>query len=220
MKKILMGLCIALIASTFNIYAAKPINADIAFTAIIGQRDKQEYRFERPSSAMTTDSIKVNVGGVKVTYSPLFEMRSEEGETMDQFALRVGVRLRAWSNETGFEACGVIAQVSNQYGVIIGTNSAHIACTNIHSLVPNGMTATQETIHSHGRDEAFGANRADKALMGGQLSGARGAYISVNGQVIDRFSEKDFEGGAGYLAAGTDFVLHQSSRQTVRRISK
>ena len=36
---------------------------------------------------------------------------------MDEFAAQVGPLLRAWSDSTGFEACGVIATNGKQHGI-------------------------------------------------------------------------------------------------------
>ena len=87
-------------------------------------------------------------------YQRLFEVVSEPGESLDAFALRISPRLRDFSDESEFEACGVIAtDGQGGYGIVVGTNRSHIACANFFlSRLPAGMKATEQTIHSHGVD--------------------------------------------------------------------
>lgn len=159
---------------------------------------------------------QISVPGLgRVPYQRLFEVVSEPGESLDTFAARIGPRLRAYSDATAFEACGVLATDGTRLGVVIGTNGAHIACANFESKVPNGMRSTGQTIHSHGGEKSFNANRADKALLGGQLGGR--AVATVHGQTLDAFSPLDFDGGPGYLATPTG-MKHQDGTSQVRDV--
>ena len=159
----------------------------------------------------------VRIPGIgRVAYQFLFEEISEQGESLDAFALRIGPRLRAYSDETGYEACGVLATDGELFGVVIGSNRAHIACANFNALRPMGMKPTGQTIHSHGVDGRFHANRNDVALQGQFFAGQMGIK-SVAGQKLNAFSNMDYEGGPGYLATPTG-VIHQQGEGTVRQV--
>ena len=159
----------------------------------------------------------VRIPGIgRVAYQFLFEEISEQGESLDAFALRIGPRLRAYSDETGYEACGVLATDGELFGVVIGSNRAHIACANFNALRPMGMKPTGQTIHSHGVDGRFHANRNDVALQGQFFAGQMGIK-GVAGQKLNAFSNMDYEGGPGYLATPTG-VIHQQGEGTVRQV--
>ena len=160
---------------------------------------------------------RVRVSGIgQFAYQRLFEAVSEPGESMDSFARRVGPALRAYSDATGFEACGVLATDGERFGVIVGSNHSHIACANFHGKVPAGMRDTGETIHSHGKTERFNANRNDTVLAGQHFHGKPGVR-TVAGQQLDAFSDTDYESGAGYLATPSG-VLHQRGKGTSRTL--
>lgn len=159
----------------------------------------------------------VRVPGIgRVAYQFLFEEISEPGESLDSFASRIGPRLREYSDSSDFEACGVLATDGQRFGVRVGTSRAHAACLNFASKVPTGMRSVDQTIHSHGTDRHFNANKNDIALLGGQALGS-GALRSVAGQRLDAFSKTDFDGGAGYLATPSG-VLHQAGSNSVREV--
>lgn len=152
----------------------------------------------------------------RLEYQRLFEVVSDRGESLDDFALRVGPRLRAFSDETGFEACGVLATDGVRFGIVVGSSRSHVACVNFGSKVPEGMTNTGQTIHSHGKPGRRRANAADLKLMGrGEMRLDRGGMMS--GQSLTAFSDMDFAGGPGYLAIPGG-VIHQNGNATVRRI--
>ena len=171
-----------------------------------------------PCFAQDTSTVeRVAIPGLgSVDYQRLFEVTSEPGESLDAFALRIGPRLRAFSDETGFEACGSLAKDdAGRFGVVIGTNRSRIACVNFNSKRPAGFLPTGETIHSHGTTAGFLANRNDITLQGQLLSGKSGLR-RVAGQRLDAFSKMDFDGGAGYLATPTG-VIHQAGKESTTR---
>lgn len=173
-----------------------------------------------PSDDANAPIKRLNVPGIgSVEYQRLFTETSQEGESLDAFAARIAPRIRAYSDATGFEACGVLATDGTRFGVVMGSNRAHIACANFSSFVPKGMKATNETIHSHGTDVSFTANRNDKALSPEQMAGARSMLRGVAGQRLDAFSSMDYAGGPGYLAAPGQ-VLHQNGKPGSSRIVK
>ncbi len=174
-----------------------------------------------PALALTQDTAgtveRIKLPGIgAVDYQHLFTETSEPGETMDAFAARLSPRLRAFSDETGFEACGVIATDGERFGAVIGSNRSHIACANFNSKVPAGMRATGQTIHSHGKERHFRANRNDLALNGQAFAGERGLR-GVAGQNLREFSELDYDGGAGYLAT-PEGTKHQAGYGTARTV--
>jgi len=203
-----MAICLALIF----------ITATITFIVLRGfLKDALDSGLERRKEVAADDVQRVRIPGIGVVdYQRLFEVVSEPGESLDAFALRIGPRLRAYSDETGYEACGVLATDGELFGVVIGSNRAHIACANFNAFRPGGMKPTGQTIHSHGVDGRFHANRNDVALQGQFFAGQMGIK-GVAGQKLNAFSKMDFEGGAGYLATPTG-VIHQQGEGTVRQV--
>lgn len=161
------------------------------------------------------ERIRIRGMGV-VDYEFIFEAVGEPGESMDAFAARIGSQLREFSDRTGYEACGVIATDGQRFGAVIGSNRSHVACANFSAKVPAGMRATEQTIHSHGREKGFNANRNDMILQGQFFQGQVGLR-GVAGQNIRDFSQMDYEGGPGYLATPSG-VIHQSGKGTVREV--
>lgn len=181
-------------------------------------REAADSGLERRKEVIADDRQRIRIPGIGVVeYQRLFEAVSEPGETMDEFAARIGPRLREFSDQTGFEACGVIATDGQRFGVVIGSNRSHVACANFTSKVPVGMQATEETIHSHGRNRSFNANRNDVALQGQFFHGQVGLR-GVAGQNVREFSAMDYEGGPGYLATPNG-VIHQRGQGTTRTVS-
>lgn len=150
-------------------------------------------------------------GGDSVEYQLLFEAVSETGEALDAFVLRIAPRLRAYSDETGFEACGVLATDGDRFGIIVGTNRSHAACGNADTFVPAGMKPVGQTLHSHRTGGMYRANKNDRALIGGRVGKGYRATEA------DTFSAADFT-APGYLV-GSGAVWHQIGKRTVRRVS-
>ncbi|MBN8224822.1 MAG: hypothetical protein J0L89_08405 [Xanthomonadales bacterium] len=175
-----------------------------------------------PSGIEPGEVQRLQVPGIgRLDYQRLFEALSDPGESLDAFVLRISPRLRAYSDETGFEACGVLATNGERFGVVVGSNRAHIACANFDSFTPTGMTPTGQTIHSHGKDRPSRANKNDLALMGQQLAalgGAGKAMVTVAGQALDAFSSTDFHGGPGYLATPAGVLHQQGHPNSVRHV--
>lgn len=157
------------------------------------------------TDAGTIERIHVPSLGATIPYERLFEAKSEPGETMDAFALRIGPRLRAFSDASHFEACGMIATDGQRFGAVIGSNHSHIACANFPALVPAGMTSTGKTIHSHGVDKAVSFNKTDLILSG---ASDKSSFKMVHGQNTSKFSEADLDGWPGYLATPTGAIFH------------
>lgn len=148
-----------------------------------------------------------------VPYQMLFEAKSETGESLDDFILRVAPKMRDYTVNEGFEACGVIASDNaGNFGVVIGTNLGHTVCANFSGKVPAGMTATGQTVHSHTTMTKYRATQADLLVMGSRTK--RGQV--VRGDDPEIFSEEDFE-APGYMVSGTR-LWHQAGKRTVRGV--
>lgn len=146
----------------------------------------------------------------------LGEMTSRQGESLPAFLARVGERLRAFSDRTGFEGCGALATDGTRYGVELGSNGSHIGCVIDTRRVPAGMHAMGESIHSHGQDKRFCLNAADVELIDpGAMMPAK--PVCFMGQHLAEFSEQDYRSGPGYLATPSG-ILHQHGAGTVQRI--
>ncbi len=152
-------------------------------------------------------------------YEHLFDEVSKEGETLDAFAQRIAPRLYAYSKETGYEACGVLAFQGDRFSVVVGTSLSHVACVNYASKVQAGFTPSVKTIHSHGGKKTFEASATDLILLGKDAFGSRSRSTQrVTGQNVHDFSGTDFEGGPGYLAT-PDGVIFQEGRGKVRQVN-
>lgn len=153
-----------------------------------------------------------------VPYEHLADLTSQSGETMEAFLVRIGPQLRAYSDQTGFEACGQIASDGQgHFSVILGTNHAHIACVNDPDRVLPGMTAVGETIHSHGLHKQFSVNASDKMLMAKEVREAldKGRRTLLGGQDLEHFSPADYASGPGYLATPTGLIHQNGKEETV-----
>lgn len=149
-------------------------------------------------------------------YEHIANFTSQPGESEQAFLMRIGPSLRAYSNKTGFESCGVIASDGKgHFGVVLGSNHSHLACVNDESRVPKGMTSTGETIHSHGRQGSFNMNKSDKILSG---IDAGSGLIPVHGQILDQFSPTDYASGPGYLATPTG-LMYQHGENTAHVVT-
>lgn len=156
---------------------------------------------------------KVRIEGIgQIEYQRLFEAVGEPGESMDSFAQRLGPALRAYSDATGFEACGALATDGERFGVVVGSSRGHTICVNFHDKVPTGMTSNRQTVHSHTTKPRYRANRNDQLVLG---ASTRLGQV-VRGDHPDLFSEEDF-GAPGYMVS-SDKVWHQEGKGTVREV--
>lgn len=173
--------------------------------------------FIQNASAMEAEEPvrQVSIAGVGVIdYQRLFTVQSNEGETMDQFAYRIAPRIKAYSEETGFEACGVIAQKDDKFSVIVGTNFGYVVCVNSRSLVVEGFQHAGATIHSHGKQGRFNPSKTDQLFMGQHFTGRHQNLTVVHGQAQNDFSDEDRKSGAGYLAGTNGRLFYQNKGKT------
>jgi len=152
-------------------------------------------------------AVAAKAPGAGIPYRYLFTATSEQGEPLNAFLLRVAQRQRQFSDETGLEACGLIAKdpETDRYGIVVGTSEAHVGCV-LYRALPAGMASTGESIHSHGNRKPYHMNAADIAFS--RLAGIHarpGRGFSPN---LYRFSKTDLAGSAGYLATPKGIVYH------------
>lgn len=149
----------------------------------------------------------------EIRYAALFEDTSRPAETQDAFVRRIAPRLAAFSQKTGMEACGVIAQQDDQWGIVVGTNHSHIVCMNFPDKVPAGMAATGVTLHSHPQGRHYKVNAADRMVLGKLTALNTQAERGPKG-----FSAADFTSGPGYLVEG-DQVFFQAGPKNIRSVN-
>lgn len=144
---------------------------------------------------------------------------SNPGESKQAFVQRVGAVLLDWSNQTGTEACGNIAQRNDGgYVVTLTTEKSHINCL-FSVAVPDGARLIGETIHNHpGTGVGEVKLDANDSTLAAALSDwdvqqcARRKACWVKTEPAD-FSGPDYDAGAGYLVTqGT--LRYQHGRGT------
>lgn len=160
-------------------------------------------------------------------FEVILEERSQPGEVLDLFMLRVAPVLRAHTLKTGHEACGVVAEDESGYAIVVGSSGAAAACINDRTRVPEGFVASDLTIHSHPESPTLRLSRIDRAIMGlaarasggaewGEAQGPRSLRVqrAMPNSGLMGFSDADFGGGPGYLVAGGR-LLRQDGREAV-----
>ncbi|HHC8922789.1 TPA: hypothetical protein ACN3MR_004284 [Stenotrophomonas maltophilia] len=169
-----------------------------------------------PESGIEPGEVQqVQAKGIgRLAYQRLFEAVSLPGESLDTFAKRVGPRLRAYSDATGFEACGVLATDGERFSVVVGTNFGYMACVSSSQFVLEGFRHAGATIHSHGKQGRFHPTKTDLLLMGETFAGGRPSLAVVHGQALNAFSDADRRSGAGYLAGEDGRVFFQGNGTT------
>ncbi|MGX5730923.1 hypothetical protein ACWKWK_10370 [Pseudoxanthomonas beigongshangi] len=147
------------------------------------------------------------------------ELVSEQGEPLEDFVLRIAPVLDRYTHETGFEACGMVAQSADgeRFGVRLGSTKGAMTCEMRRSNVPEGMTALRLSIHSHPHKPVVMPTAADVSFYAGtQASNGRmilrGRPERVGGAY---FSAADYASGPGYLVS-EGRVLYQQGKGTER----
>lgn len=151
-------------------------------------------------------------------------LESHGGEDQLAFLKRAGRLLNAYTERTGYEACGVIGERRGQPGSHPGrwvlplvTQKAHIACMPALTL-PEDAVYTGETIHSHPSHAVrrYRPTAADRTFLQ-MLEGRRvalGQTQSVR-TLSQRFSEQDYKAGPGWLVVD-GALYHQRGSGTLR----
>jgi hypothetical protein len=151
---------------------------------------------------------------------------SHAGESRDAFVLRVAEALKAWTDETGTEACGPIAKEKDgTYYVQLTTEKAQTVCLR-STVMPAGMTYTGDNIHSHpwkdGRSQVKLTSHdlaVLEALGEVQLvDEMRRMGIRVVHAEPSTFSPDDYAGGPGYLVVRGQ-LLYQHGEGTAHQVA-
>jgi len=126
--------------------------------------------------------------------------KSAAGEDLHTFLLRIAPVLADFTHAHGWEACGTIGKAADgTYGVVLGSNDAQIGCLAGEAGVPDGMTWTGETIHSHPESSTLDMGPTDRAYA--KATGTADPYARQFYGSPKDFSSADFTGEAGYLVA-------------------
>lgn len=159
-------------------------------------------------------------GFVGLPYNQVSVEVSSPDETLDGFVLRAAPILDAFTAQTEWEACGVLAQDDQgRYATVIGSVQASLSCATSTDNVPVGFAPIGQTIHSHPSTPDVRPTGSDQALQ--QMFGIRGApYKRVEKNPGSRgFSPVDFQAGPGYLVVGGR-VMHQEGLRTTREVGR
>ena len=135
---------------------------------------------------------------------------SEPGETKEAFVRRIAPIMEAWTTQTGNEVCGVLATDGQNWGVKLTTQRSQVMCFFAATVLPEGMQATTDTIHTHPvppegsthlliTDETMESLRMvrDRVMVKRINEGHRRLRVQVQG-----FSPDDYAAGPGYLIVG------------------
>lgn len=135
-----------------------------------------------------------------VPYDRLFSEVSEPGETVTAFVLKVAPKFAAYTRETGYEACAVIATNGGRFGIVVGSNHSQLSCVLVGAM-PAGMRSTGESIHSHPATGRITLTDTDRRFL--KIPAGVPTYATDP----DEFSEMD---GPGFLVStSTGRVLYQ-----------
>lgn len=151
---------------------------------------------------------------------------SAPGETKEAFVLRVAAEMQRWTDRTGNEACGVLTTDGQRWGVSLTTQQAQVLCFFAREVVPAGMTATDENIHSHptpdkGHLRITAETRqvlrdvGDRVLLK-RVKDANGGRLRVE---VEGFSTDDYAAGPGYLVVNGRLYF-QAGRGTQREVGQ
>lgn len=158
-------------------------------------------------------------GMVEAKAWPVAEYVSQEGETREEFVIRVAELLQKWTNENGVEACGFLASNGNTWGVKLLTLRNQISCIPDPRYVPAGMKAQDDTIHSHPNPEEDGYIYLNKATLDSLLAMGDNTFHRTrkrNPRVKAQydFSSSDFKAGPGYMVMNGK-LMYQKGRRNV-----
>lgn len=149
------------------------------------------------------------------------EIVGQVDESLESFVMRVAPELDSFTRQSGYEACGMIAQTpsGNQFGVRLITIKGAMTCSMLRSNVPEGMRALKVSIHSHPHKRSVFPTAADVSyyaenpMVSGRMV-KRGSPEKVGGAY---FSQGDYRAGPGYLVA-EGRLLYQEGVGTERDI--
>ena len=153
---------------------------------------------------------------------PVFKVatfHSNEGETLDAFALRMGVWFRNFTTTSGYEACGLVFESATEKGrwaLPIYTNHSQIGCAMPETAL-EGYARTGDTIHSHPVEKMVEPNANDRIFLQGQSAQFNPERRHRRNVDPRTFSHTDFASGPGYLVTDGK-VLYQAGPKAVREV--
>lgn len=152
---------------------------------------------------------------------------SAPGESHDAFVLRVAEALKTWTDDTGTEACGPIVQAKDgTYSVQLTTEKAQTVCLR-STVMPDGMTYTGDSIHSHpamkdgGHQVRLTTHDFDVLEAMGRVKlvdDMRRMHIRTVEAEPDTFSADDYAAGPGYLVVKGQ-LLYQHGEGTAQVVA-
>ena len=159
-------------------------------------------------------------GFMGLPYNQVSVEVSREGESLDEFVVRIAPVLDAFTAQTEWEACGVLAQdAQGRYATVIGSVQASLSCATSADNVPEGFASIGQTVHSHPNTPDVRPTGSDQALQ--EMFGIRAVpYKRVEKNPGSRgFSPVDFQAGPGYLVVGGR-IMHQEGLRTTRQVGR
>lgn len=172
-------------------------------------------------SASAQNHVQFGQRGETLPLTKLTTLHSQEGETLDAFALRAGVWFRNFTTSSGYEACGPILAAQEgegRWAIPVFSNLSQVGCVMPEAAV-EGFAGTGETIHSHPVEKVVKTNGRDRVFMTGQSGRFHGARRQRQNVDSRTFSVTDFDSGAGYLVTDNK-VLYQNGRSNVRQVGE
>ncbi|RTQ81750.1 MULTISPECIES: hypothetical protein [Stenotrophomonas] len=151
---------------------------------------------------------------------PVATYTSEPGEAKEAFLLRIAPEVAAWTAENQAEACAFVATDGQRWGLKLITLRSQFECVFAYGVVPEGMTTTNETFHSHPPADGGGyitltegTKAAAAALGDASLGRVRQLRVENGGE----FSERDFKAGPGYLITNGRLLFQNGRSKKNRR---
>lgn len=117
----------------------------------------------------------------------LYTENSKQGESVDDFMVRVAPRAVAYTLVHNVEVCGMIYKTDNTYAISIGTENSNNACS---MPVPAGSIGL--TFHTHPSPIAFKFHDKDFSVPGylGTVCGVRFQNGVGTEKFVGRYSER------------------------------
>jgi len=168
------------------------------------------------SAPAHANQVRFGQRGEMLPLSKIVTLYSKDGETLDDFALRMGIWFRNFTTTSGYEACGpvLVNGTGNGWAVPVVTNLSQQGCVmGDHSV--EGFANTGVTIHSHPVERLVAPNAQDRTFMRGQSARFEAKRLSRLKTDPGVFSSTDFASGPGYLVANGQ-VMFQAGRKAVR----
>ena len=176
--------------------------------------------------AQQVEKAVVEVYGKKISVDILPELRSQSGD-MNAFAKLVGIQIRDYTRQTGFEACAMICKGKSGWGAAPVSVGSQLSCV-LTSLCPADTTPTNQGIHSHPKLIRFELNKIDRFLLSpseqrgiiameiGTRTLTNNTKKYINNPNDSNFSDMDFQ-RPGYMVDDEN-IYYQSSHKNINNL--